>query len=623
MAITKTDFINYTRCHRYVALLNVKKNKLNSDITYDEYQKEEKQEKIKELLSGMFNDEEYTIDNTIKIDKQTESLMPYYKEVEIQSAKLVNKYFHGESIFSLDTKEQKCYKYNNGKVLYLCYVDVYNKLNEQENIIEVKATTNAKYEKLEAGYPRKDKYSIFKFDSKTNCYYLKDEIPNYDITKEMPIEKYNEQKNKLFDRYSNVGGYVFDLAVQRYFLEGEYLNNKKSSKNIKYYLAVLNSKYTFDGTYVSGKPEYNMDDNQNELINFIDLTSVTKTYLKIIDEIRISLENDLDILDAKEVFLGKWCQRKKVRECPFFTSICGAKIPNENSSLNYLNNGSGFLNEKSIRIKGLDLINEGYLNMLDVPDSFITNEKHVIQRNALKNNEPYIDKEKIQAGLKELKYPIYHLDFETLPCPVPRFKGEHPYTQSVFEFSLHIESSPGKCDKDKDNYVFLAKSFDNDEREDLIKSLLKYIKSGKGTLFAQNVSFEKGRIKELSLMFPKYKNELMAIYNCGFDLMWLVNTNSKLYEKLGFDERRSSLPNFYDKNLSGSYSIKKTLPVFSNLSYKDLEIHNGTDAIVAYANYNYMTKEELEKCYNDLKVYCKQDTWAMVVILDALRNISK
>ena len=32
MAITKTDFINYTRCPRYVALLNIKKDKLKSEM---------------------------------------------------------------------------------------------------------------------------------------------------------------------------------------------------------------------------------------------------------------------------------------------------------------------------------------------------------------------------------------------------------------------------------------------------------------------------------------------------------------------------------------------------------------------------------------------------------------
>ena len=51
--------------------------------------------------------------------------------------------------------------------------------------------------------------------------------------------------------------------------------------------------------------------------------------------------------------------------------------------------------------------------------------------------------------------PIYHFDFETFGCPLPRFQGEKPYQQSVFEFSLHIEREPGVCDKEKDNFIFL------------------------------------------------------------------------------------------------------------------------------------------------------------------------
>ena len=200
-------------------------------------------------------------------------------------------------------------------------------------------------------------------------------------------------------------------------------------------------------------------------------------------------------------------------------------------------------------------------------------------------------------------------------------KGEKPYIQSPFEFSLHIEHEPGVCDKEKDNYIFLAKTFDNDEREDLVKALVKYIDPTKGTLFAQNVAFEKGRIKELAGIFPKYKEPLMQMYNRGFDLMWLVNTKSDLYEELGFDKERASLPNYYNKDLSGSFSIKKTLPVFSDLSYKDLTVKNGTEAIVAYANYNNMTKEEFDLYYEALRIYCQQDTWAMVVILDALRKL--
>ena len=34
MAITKTNFINYVRCPRYVALAEIKKEKLDADISF-------------------------------------------------------------------------------------------------------------------------------------------------------------------------------------------------------------------------------------------------------------------------------------------------------------------------------------------------------------------------------------------------------------------------------------------------------------------------------------------------------------------------------------------------------------------------------------------------------------
>ena len=185
---------------------------------------------------------------------------------------------------------------------------------------------------------------------------------------------------------------------------------------------------------------------------------------------------------------------------------------------------------------------------------------------------------------------------------------------------MHIEHAPGVCDKDKDNYVFLAKTMD-DEREEMIKKMLEYMDPDKGTLFAQNVPFEKGRIKEMANIFPEYKEKLMKLYNRGFDLIWLVNTNKKIYMDLGYDENRASRINYYNNKLSGSFSIKKTLPVFSDLSYDNLEVKNGTEAIVVYANYNNFTKEEYNIKYQGLVEYCKQDTWAMVVILDALRKL--
>ncbi|HIU12195.1 MAG TPA: DUF2779 domain-containing protein [Candidatus Onthocola stercorigallinarum] len=623
MAITKTNFINYSRCPRYAALEEIKSEKLDADITYKEYKKEEEGECLKEILGSIFEDDAYEVDLTNKVNKQMEAMMPYYKMVEIEAGRITKKYFGGKSVYAEDTFSQESFEFNKNGIKYICYVDIYNEVDNDINIIEVKATTSNKYVNLKASHKKGEKYSIFHFDKDKNCYYLKDEIEGYPLDSEMPLDAYLKQKEKLFDRYSSVGSYIFDLAIQRFILEGEYKesHNEERLKNVHYYLAVLNHNYVFDGTYEGKKAIYNPDNEGNEIVVFFDLTKVTEEYQNIIKQTEASLEEYLFNLNASPCPMGKWCERKKVKECIYLGPVCGKMIPAKNSSLNYLNNGFGFKTLDGERLKGLELINAGYINMLDIPEEWITSKKHEIQRDSLRFNRPYIDTEKIRAGLNALEYPIYHLDFETMPCPMPRFRGEKPYIQSPFEFSLHIEHAPGVCDKEKDNYIFLAKTFDNDEREELVKALCKYIDPDKGTLFAQNVAFEKGRIKELAAIFPEYREKLMKMYNRGFDLLWLVNTKTELYEELGFDKERASLPNYYNKDLSGSYSIKKTLPVFSDLSYKDLTVKNGTEAIVAYASYNKMTKEEYDLYYEALRIYCQQDTWAMVVILQALREL--
>ena len=623
MAITKTNFINYSRCPRYAALEEIKSEKLDADITYKEYKKEEEGEQLKEILGSIFEDDTYEVDLTNKVNKQMEAMMPYYKMVEIEAGRITKKYFGGKSVYAEDTFSQESFEFNKNGIKYICYVDIYNEVDNDINIIEVKATTSNKYVNLKANHKKGEKYSIFHFDKDKNCYYLKDEIEGYPLDSEMPLDAYLKQKEKLFDRYSSVGTYVFDLAIQRFILEGEYKesHNEDKLKDVHYYLAVLNHNYVFDGTYEGKKAIYNPDNEGNEIVVFFDMTKVTEEYQNIIKQTEASLEEYLFNLNASPCPMGKWCERKKVKECIYLGPVCGKMIPAKNSSLNYLNNGFGFKTLDGERLKGLELINAGYINMLDIPEEWITSKKHEIQRDSLRFNRPYIDTEKIRAGLNALEYPIYHLDFETMPCPMPRFRGEKPYIQSPFEFSLHIEHAPGVCDKEKDNYIFLAKTFDNDEREELVKALCKYIDPDKGTLFAQNVAFEKGRIKELAAIFPEYREKLMKMYNRGFDLLWLVNTKTELYEELGFDKERASLPNYYNKDLSGSYSIKKTLPVFSDLSYKDLTVKNGTEAIVAYASYNKMTKEEYDLYYEALRIYCQQDTWAMVVILQALREL--
>ena len=55
MAITKTDFIEFTRCPRYIFLENLKENFLLQDMSYEEYKEKEDQNNLKELLDAMID----------------------------------------------------------------------------------------------------------------------------------------------------------------------------------------------------------------------------------------------------------------------------------------------------------------------------------------------------------------------------------------------------------------------------------------------------------------------------------------------------------------------------------------------------------------------------------------
>ena len=615
MAITKTNFIDYTRCRRYSALENIRKDKLDSKMTIEEYMKESEREEYRELLGDMFDStSDGEIDLTQKEDKELSAMMKYYKEVELESAYKAKKIFDGKFVYSENTYNQESFDFVHNGIRYLCYTDIYNENENEINIIEVKSTTSRNYlEELKYGENSKDKRSMF---------ILEDGI--YKLNKptsgsEKLLKSFNTKYKKLFDRYSDVGKYVFDLAVQRYIIEND-LKNHGNKKQVNYYLSVLNHNYVYDGYMVGKKRIYRTIDGE-DIVSFFDMNLITKEYMPIIESMVNSLENNIYNPDSSPCNVGVHCSYKEKSECKI-KSICYKNLPESNASFNYV----GFTDRIGLgpdKYNKYDLINNGYYKLDDVPIEWILNKPNMlIERNCYDNDKTYLDKEKIKAMFDTLEYPIYHLDFESFPCPMPRFKGEKPYTQSCFEFSLHIEHEPGICDKDEDNYVFLAETL-NDERLDMVKEIVKRIDPNKGTMFAQNVTFERSRLKELAYIFPEYKEHLLKIVEKSTDLLYFIKNNQSIYEELGFDAERCKLINFYHKNLSGSYSIKKTLPVLSDLTYKNLEVKNGTEALVTYSLYDDMTPDDLEKAKKNLRIYCKQDTWAMVVILDALRKLVK
>ncbi len=639
MYISKSRFINWTRCPMYFAM-ELKHNPMGKDDI--DAERERREEILGELAESIkesaMESAEFSEENDENFDTtpspELEALLPYYNQVEDEALKVAKKYFDGKF------QNQKLFEYELYGHTYRCYVDIYNENEKEINIIEVKATTNKKYsywkdkDGKNQGLFFSDAYRNTK-DKIKNTYHLFVKDGNIwrlntadSQVNEYATNNFEQKKNSLLDRYNKVGKYPHDLAFQRFVIENA-LRQANDNRPVNYYLAVLNSEYVYNGTVdENGKCLYH-DINGQEIVTFLDLNETTEAYQKkILEEIAylesyISTPHDVN----NKVNVGKHCAWGENTECLFYEH-CFEKlreVPKTNRANNYVY-CQGKFREGNIENK-YQLVNKGYWKFEDVPIDWLVKENHKIQRDCYDNNTEYVDKEKMQYWFDQLEYPIYHFDFEGFPCPLPRFNGETPYRQSVFEFSLHIEREPGNCDKEKDNFIFLNKEYLDDERKELAKAIIDHFEfnkdgSLKGTMLAQFTAYEKGRLEELANLYPEYRAKLLAIRDRSADLLHLLRNNKEMYEGM----KSADLINYYHKDLSGSYSIKKTLPVLvPSLTYKGMDVGNGVQAYIAYINYDsdqptFNTLKTKAERREALKRYCQQDTWAMVEILRAVRK---
>lgn len=635
MYISKSRFINWTRCPMYFPMVLKHNPKGEFDI---DAERERWEEMLEDLADGMasagFPEEEGEKFDTAP-RPELKALLPYYKQVEDEALRVAKMYFRGTF------QSQKLFEYEHNGHTYRCYVDIYNENEREINIIEVKATTNSKYlyrinkdgknEGLffsNAKSNKKDKITYPLFVKDGNFWYLNtaDSTVN-----EVALETFTEKKKTLLNRYGDVGKYPHDLAFQRFVIEHA-LRQAGDNRPVNYYLAVLNSEYVYDGALdENGRCLYDTIDGQ-EIVTFLDMNETTEAYqetiLKEIADLESYISTPHDV--TKKVDVGKHCAWGGNTECLFWPHCFQTlrDVPETNSANKYL----GFRGFKKGNVSDkYQLINDGYYKFDDVPREWLENEKHLIQRDCNDNGTEYVDKDKMQYWFDQLEYPIYHFDFETFACPLPRFRGEEPYRQSVFEFSLHIESEPGVCDKEEDNFIFLNEECFADERKALTEAIIDHFDFNedgtlKGTMLAQNTSFEVGRLKELSKLFPEYSDKLLAICKKSADLLHLLRNNREMYKGM----TNADVINYYHKELSGSYSIKKTLPALvPSLTYKGMDVGNGVQAYIAYINYDSPTPTSFDKrnvMHNKaerreaLKRYCQQDTWAMVEILRAVRK---
>ena len=248
-----------------------------------------------------------------------------------------------------------------------------------------------------------------------------------------------------------------------------------------------------------------------------------------------------------------------------------------------------------------ELYRSGILSIADIPSGYKLNDKQHIQRSCVVSGTPYVDKNEVRRFLNELRYPLNYLDFETFNTAVPLFDGTRPYQNIPFQFSLHVQETPGDEPR---HSSFLAEGR-IDPRPELLASLSGLI-SNSGSIVAYNKSFEEKVLKDLGAAFPEYAS-------------WTNNIISRLTDLIV--PFRSF--HYYHPSQKGSASLKSVLPAVTGLGYEEMTIAKGDDASLAFLNITFgdVAEDEVARVREELLAYCKMDTEGMVRIVQRLGEI--
>jgi len=376
---------------------------------------------------------------------------------------------------------------------------------------------------------------------------------------------YKNKSTKVKDVYIN------DVAIQYYVLKGSGLDISSA------FLVHINNQYARQGPL-----------EVNKLFSFADLT---ETAIEAQNEVVDELGTIREVLNEgePEIEIGVHCD--KPYECDFKYHCWPDEILNGYTVFNI----SGLHDSKKF-----ELYESGVTKVEDVPDKFSLSGKQRLQVETELSGEEIVDLEQINKFLNDLYYPLYFLDFETFTQAVPEWDRLRPYQNIPFQYSIHLVEREGE---DPSHLEFLADE-SSDPRRGLVDRLIRDIPEG-ACVLAYNKSFEKRVVRDLAQQFPNYSDHLMNIHDNVMDLM--VPFQQKYY---------------YTKEMKGSYSIKNVLPaLIPGSPYSKMDISDGVKASISYKSLSSLkdvTKKE--KIKKDLKTYCRQDTQAMVDILEHLRN---
>ena len=381
-------------------------------------------------------------------------------------------------------------------------------------------------------------------------------------------------KNLLSKADIVIGGKIYEVKSttsikkeHEYDLLFQYYVSTQVSDIEKIFFIYLNKEYTKAGVI-----------DLKELFIVEDMTDFVKENLHMVEGL---IEEALLVTELKTPIGLNKCYKPK--DCPCI-NLCHPKLPK------YSIYDIAMVNEKTKE----KLRDNGILDIKDVPENFKLSTKQRKQVQVAKQGEVYADKEMISNDLDELHFPIHFLDYETYSWAVPRYENHKAYQFVVFQYSLYILNDDGGIEH---------KEFLSTTKEDPMKEVLLNLKKDieeRGSILVWNKAFEMGCNKEMARIYPEEEEFTKEI-------------NSRIYDLGNIFSKQM----YIDPKFKGSWSIKNILPALvPNLSYRDLDVQSGTQAMVNWERivYGNISEDEKNNIRNSLLEYCKLDTLAMYEI---------
>jgi uncharacterized protein DUF2779 len=326
-----------------------------------------------------------------------------------------------------------------------------------------------------------------------------------------------------------------------------------------------------------------------DLSNLFERTDVTEAVQPLLGKVGWEIDAQLAMLDGPlpDVPIGLQCHEPY--ECPFMKRCW----PNDPDHIMRLYS----IGPK----KGCAHIGAGMHRISDLPATQKLNVTQKRQIRAMKEGRIVVEPG-LKKALEAFEGRLGYLDFETIQRAVPVWPGMAPWEQAPAQFSYHEANSDGTYT----HAEYLAEG-PKDCRPELARRMVEATKNAEKV--ATYSPFEKTKIRGLQKSVPELRSELETLELKLIDLHPIIKDN------------------VYHPDFLGSFSIKDVLhPLVPDLSYSDLVIIDGLVASVEIARLLFVAgkipKEEHDRVRQDLLNYCERDTWAMVKVLERLRELA-